>query len=297
MRFIHFNDAQGKGLATKHADGGWHGLNEGDSRYPGELDSLLATGNDALRAAAEVLLRAQAIDLAHIDYLPPLSRSPKIICIGLNYADHTSESGFKPQDYPTVFGRFNSSLIGHGAPIVRPKVSEQLDYEGELVAIIGKAGRHISKERALDHVAGYALFNDASIRDYQFKSPQWTVGKNFDHTGAFGPEFVTADELPPGARGLHLRTKLNGQIVQSASTDDMVFDVATLIETLSVAFTLEVGDLIVTGTPAGVGLARKPPLWMKPGDVCEIEVDGFDTLRNLIVDEDAHLQAAGQQAA
>jgi 2-keto-4-pentenoate hydratase/2-oxohepta-3-ene-1,7-dioic acid hydratase in catechol pathway len=295
MRFVHFSDVQGKGLASKHADGSWHGLNEGDSRYPGDLDSLLATGGDTLRDAAKILLRAQPIDLSQVNYLPPLSRSPKIICIGLNYADHTSESGFKPQEYPTAFGRFNSSLIGHGAPIVRPKVSEQLDYEGELVAIIGKAGRHISKEHALDHVAGYALFNDASIRDYQFKSPQWTVGKNFDHTGAFGPEFVTADELPLGARGLNLRTKLNGQIVQSASIDDMVFDIATLIATLSVAFTLEVGDLIVTGTPAGVGLARKPPLWMKPGDVCEIELDGFDTLRNPIADEDANAHSSGQR--
>ncbi len=212
---------------------------------------------------------------------------PKIVCIGLNYADHSAESGFEVPNYPTVFGRFASSLIGHGAPIVRPRVSEQLDYEGEFVAVIGRGGRDIPKARALEHVAAYSLFNDASIRDYQFKAPQWTVGKNFDDTGAFGPCLVTADALPPGCQGLLLQTRLNGEIVQSASTDDLVFDVATLVSTLSEAFTLEPGDIIVTGTPSGVGLARKPPLWMKPGDVCEVELEGIGILRNPVIDQPA----------
>jgi 2-keto-4-pentenoate hydratase/2-oxohepta-3-ene-1,7-dioic acid hydratase in catechol pathway len=297
MRFISFVQGDVRGLGIRAADGQFHGLLESDPAYPGSLDRLVWEGPEALAYAAAVLSEGAPVALGQVQFLPPLTQSPKIICIGLNYADHTNESGFKPQDYPSVFGRFASSLIGHGAPIIRPLVSTQLDYEGELVAVVGKTGRHIRKENALDYVAGYALFNDASIRDYQFKSSQWTVGKNFDGTGAFGPEFITADELPPGAKGLMLRTRLNGAVVQEASTDDMVFDVATLVATLSEAFTLEVGDIIVTGTPSGVGLARKPPLWMQSGDVCEVEVDGFMTLRNPIADEATKGTVKKQQAA
>jgi acylpyruvate hydrolase len=149
-------------------------------------------------------------------------------------------------------------------------LSEQLDYEGEMVAVIGKSGRHIPKASALEHIAGYSLFNDASIRDYQFKSPQWTMGKNFDATGAIGPEFISADELPPGCKGVQFETQLNGQVVQKGSIDDLIFDVASLVSILSDVLTLSPGDILVTGTPGGVGLARKPPLWMKPGDVCVI---------------------------
>lgn len=158
--------------------------------------------------------------------------------------------------------------------------------------MIGRGGRHIRKARALDHVRGYALFNEGSVRDYQFKSPQWTVNKNFDGTGAFGPFLVTADELPPDCKGLRLRTRLNGEVVQDASTDDMVFDVATLVAIISEAITLQPGDLIVTGTPSGVGMARKPPLFMKPGDVCEVEVEGLGVLVNAVEDEGAAVQAA-----
>jgi len=214
--------------------------------------------------------------------LPPLPRPGKIICIGLNYVDHSVESGFEPPTYPTVFTRFANSLVAHGAPIIRPTVSEQLDFEGELVVVIGRRVKAVSKDDALACVAGYSIFNDASIRDYQFKSPQWTMGKTFDGTGGFGPEFVTADELPPGCKGLKIETRLNGIVVQSATTADMIFDVATLIETLSVVMTLDPGDVIVSGTPSGVGLARKPPLWMKPGDTVEIEVDRVGVLINTI---------------
>ena len=227
------------------------------------------------------------LDTAGLEYLPPLPAPGKIICIGLNYADHSAESGFKQPDYPSVFARFASSLIGHGAPVIRPLVSEQLDFEGEFVAVIGTGGHKIGKASALSHVMGYSLFNDASIRDYQFKSPQWTMGKNFDATGAFGPSLVTADELPPGCAGLRLRTRLNGVTVQDASTNDLVFDVATLVSELSQVFTLSPGDIIVTGTPGGVGLARKPPLWMKHGDLCEIDMEGLGTLSNKIADETA----------
>jgi 2-keto-4-pentenoate hydratase/2-oxohepta-3-ene-1,7-dioic acid hydratase in catechol pathway len=219
--------------------------------------------------------------------LPPLRRPEKVICVGLNYREHSAESGFNQPDYPTLFGRFNSSLIGDGAPIVRPRASIQLDFEGELVAIIGKPGRNIDGSDALDHVVGYSIFNDASVRDFQFKSPQWTVGKNFDGTGAFGPCLVTADELPPGGKGLRLQTRLNGEVVQDASTDDMVFDVATLITIISEAMTLNSGDVIVTGTPSGVGLSRKPPLFMRAGDFVEIEIEKIGVLSNPVTEENA----------
>ena len=274
-----------EGVAAAEGSGPFRGFAVTDSKHPGCLASLVACGGEHLLAAGRSLQAGPDIDPDAVELLPPLPAPGKIICIGLNYADHSAESGFKVPDYPSVFGRFASSLIGHGAPIVRPRASEQLDYEGEFVAVIGQGGRDIPKARALAHVAAYSLFNDASIRDYQFKAPQWTVGKNFDGTGAFGPWLVTADELPPGCAGLRLQTRLNGKIVQSASTDDLVFDVATLVSTLSVAFTLEAGDVIVTGTPAGVGLARKPPLWMRPGDVCEVELEGIGTLRNPVVDQ------------
>jgi acylpyruvate hydrolase len=205
--------------------------------------------------------------------------------VGLNYVDHSLESGFTPPDYPTIFTRFTSTLVGAGDPIVRPKVSVQLDYEGEMVAVIGKGGRHIAEEDALEHVIGYSIFNDASVRDYQKKAPQWTMGKNFDGTGAFGPHLVTADELPRGGRGLRIQTRLNGMIVQDASTDDMVFSVAKLISFLSVAITLSPGDVLVSGTPAGVGVARTPPLFMKEGDVCEVEIEKIGLLRNEVKDE------------
>ena len=287
MRFMAFRSAHGRGLAalSGNALADARGLTEGDAGFPGHLDALVAARPDALRRAYDALRGGGAVDTGAVETLPPFARPGKIICVGLNYADHSAESGFKQPDYPTLFGRFNSSMIGHGAPMIRPRVSEQLDYEGELVAVVGTGGRHIPKPAALAHVAGYTICNEGSVRDYQFKAPQWTMGKNFDGTGAFGPVFVTADELPPGCKGLRLQTRLNGQVVQDASTDTMVFDVETLVSVISEAITLEPGDLIVTGTPSGVGLARKPPLWMKPGDVCEVEVERIGILRNPIADE------------
>jgi acylpyruvate hydrolase len=287
MRFISFQSSQGFGVAVWTAAAEYRGLTVGESGFPGDLGHILLQGPDALRAAAEALRRGPLIDLSRIEYLPPVTKPGKIICIGLNYLDHSVETGLKVPDYPAVFVRFLSTLVGHMAPIVRPRLSEQLDYEGELVAVVGKAGRHISKQSALQHIAGYSLFNDASIRDYQFKSTQWTVGKNFDATGAFGSELISADELPPGCKGLHFETKLNGQIVQKAAIDDLIFDVATLVSVLSESMTLSPGDIIATGTPAGVGFTRKPPLWMKPGDVCVISSEQLGVLRNPIVAESA----------
>jgi acylpyruvate hydrolase len=285
MRFAAFRSGGQEGLAAAYSDGAFYGLLSSDADYPGSLLTLIQKGAGALEAAAAVLRNGPAIDLENVELLPPLPNPGKIICVGLNYVDHSIESGFSVPVYPTIFTRFSSSLIGAGASIVRPAVSDHLDYEGEMVAVIGVAGRHIAESNALDHVAGYSIFNDASVRDYQRKSPQWTIGKNFDGTGAFGPYLTTADEIPPGGKGLRIQTRLNGAIVQDASTNDMVFSVARLISILSEAITLSPGDIIVSGTPAGVGMARNPPLFMKHGDVCEVEIEGLGILRNPIEDE------------
>ncbi|HYP82333.1 fumarylacetoacetate hydrolase family protein [Variovorax sp.] len=253
---------------------------------PATLDELLRQGEPGLMAAREALARATARrPLAGLKYLPPVLDPAKAFAIGLNYTDHAAESNFEPPKYPVVFQRYVSSWVAHEQALVRPKVSTQFDYEAELVAVIGKAGRYIAKKDALEHVAGYSLFNDGSIRDYQLRTNQWTLGKNFDATGSFGPEFVTADELPAGATGLQLSCRLNGQTLQNANTRDMIFDVATLVSVCSEAMALQPGDIIITGTPSGVGMARKPQVWMKAGDVCEIEVEGIGVLRNPIIDE------------
>jgi 2-keto-4-pentenoate hydratase/2-oxohepta-3-ene-1,7-dioic acid hydratase in catechol pathway len=283
MRFASYSAGGSLGLAVQ-SGGAWHGLTAADAGFPGTLQSLIEQGGDALAGAGANLASAPVVDMDAVTLMPPISHPEKIVCIGLNYKDHSAESGFKQPEYPTLFGRFNSSLIAHGAPIQRPAFSEQLDYEGELVAVIGKTARAVPEADALSHVAGYSIFNDASVRDYQFKSPQWMPGKNFDDTGAFGPDFVTADELPPGCDGLRLQTRLNGQVVQDASISDMVFSVARTIAILSEFMTLRAGDVIVTGTPSGVGLARKPPLWMKDGDTVEVEIERIGTLRNPVRD-------------
>jgi len=284
MRFAMFELDGRTGIAVNAGDG-LHGLCSDHPEYPGDLDALLARGAD-LQAIGRRLLAVPAVALSSPALLPLLRAPGKIICVGLNYAAHSAESGYEVPAYPTLFARFASSLTGHEAPLVMPRVSDQLDYEGELVAVIGRGGKDIPKDKALDHVAGYSIFNDASIRDYQFKTPQWTIGKNFDGTGAFGPFLVTPDELPPGCKGLRLRTRLNGQVMQEASTDDMMFGVAALVSILSEAMTLSPGDMIVTGTPSGVGFARKPPVFMKPGDVCEIEIEQVGILRNTVERQD-----------
>ena len=262
------------------------GLRSDHPDYPGSLDDLV--GNDeALRVAASAISQyGRPLSIGEFTYLAPLRRPMKILCVGLNYADHSRESGFEPPTYPTVFARFATSLVGHAAPIQKPAISEQLDWEGELAVVIGKPGREIPVGDALSHVGGYSIFNDATVRDFQFKTTQWTIGKNFDATGGFGPVLVTPDELPPGCRDARLTTRVNGRIVQDASTSDMIFNVATLIHLLSAAMTLERGDLIITGTPAGVGISRKPPEFMQHGETCEVSIEGIGTLTNPIVAAD-----------
>lgn len=224
---------------------------------------------------------------SEVTFALPLARPGKVVCLGLNYRAHAAEGGFTVPDYPALFLRVPTSLVAAGAPIRLPSVSEQLDYEAELLVIIGKAGRYIPEARALEHVFGYNCFNDASVRDYQRKTHQWTPGKNFDATGAVGPVVVTADELPPGASGLRIACRLNGDTLQDANTSDMIFPVAKAIATISEFMTLEPGDMIAMGTPQGVGHARKPPLWMKAGDMVEIEIEKIGILRNPVVAESA----------
>jgi len=255
---------------------------------PTDLLALLNLGPSALKQAEEAARIAESqayISPENITYLSLIQRPPKIICIGRNYAAHAKEGGAEPPKYPEIFFRGATSLLGHGSSIIRPKCSSKLDYEGELVAIIGRTARHISRERALEYIAGYSIFNDATLRDYQGKSSQWTIGKNFDNTGAFGPVFVSADELPNGAAGLRIQTRLNGKIMQDANTSDFIFPLEELIEKLSECMTLEPGDIIVTGTPAGVGYVRRPPVYMKEGDICEVEIEGIGVLSNPIVNE------------
>lgn len=285
MRFVAFHVDGRPGLAVQDSAGSAHGLMGDQPGYPGSMDQVLLGGREKIESAGAALRAGGVIDLASVSVAVPFPAPGKIICVGLNYRDHAAESGLAQPENPVLFTRLPSSLVAHGEPIVRPSLSDKLDYEGELVAVIGVGGRHIARESALDHVAGYSIFNDGSIRDFQLRTSQWTMGKNFDGTGAFGPVFVTADELPPGATGLRLETRLNGEVMQSASTDDLLFDIATLVSAISEGITLAPGDVIVTGTPSGVGAARKPPVFMKPGDVCEVEIERIGVLRNPIVQE------------
>ncbi len=255
---------------------------------PGELVEIIEGGDDCLKmikTAQEGANPESLVPIDKLDWLPPTRKAGKIICLGLNYAAHAAEGGHERPEYPSFFMRGNSSLVAHGKPIIRPIASETLDYEAELVAIVGKKAKHVKQEDALDYIWGYSVFNEASIRQYQRKTAQWTIGKNFDNTGGFGPIVVTADELPPGADGLQIQTRLNGEVLQNATTDMMLFNVKETIELLTECLTLEPGDLLVMGTPSGVGHARKPPLWMKAGDICEIEIENIGILRNPIEDE------------
>lgn len=250
-----------------------------------DLGTLLRQGTSLAEFAARAAAATEHVEPQQARFLSPCIEPPKTICVGLNYADHTKESPYEQPDYPTLFLRAATSLGAHDAVVRRPQVSDSLDFEGEMVVVLAKGGRHIAKDKALDCVFGYASGNEISVREYQFKSPQWTVGKNFDGTGTWGPYVITADELPAGGSGLKIETRLNGRTVQSANTRDMLFDVATVISTVSEAITLQAGDVIFSGTPAGVGFGRTPKLYMKDGDVVEVEIERIGLLRNAIRDE------------
>ncbi|BAM88569.1 bifunctional enzyme with isomerase/decarboxylase activity [Bradyrhizobium oligotrophicum S58] len=250
-------------------------------RFP-DLKSAIAA--DALKEAAAAAAGAKRHPLSAITFLPVIPNPDKILCIGLNYETHRKETGRSEVENPTVFGRFANSQTGHLTNIIRPRVSTDLDFEGELAIVIGKPGRYIPRSDAWQHIAGYACYNEGSVRDFQRHTHQFTPGKNFPATGAFGPWLVTPDEIDD-LGSLRLQTRLNGEVVQDATINQMIFDIPRQIEYCSSFTRLEPGDVIATGTPGGVGSRRTPPLWMKAGDVVEVEIDRIGLLRNGIADE------------
>ncbi|HEX7251175.1 MAG TPA: fumarylacetoacetate hydrolase family protein [Burkholderiales bacterium] len=250
-------------------------------RFP-DVRSLFAGGLPEARRACEG--RKPDLALAEAELLPPIPNPGKLFCIGLNYEDHRKETKRDKTEAPAVFVRFPESQVGHGAPMLRPRESEKYDYEGEIAVVIGKPGRRIAEADAWDHVGGYSCFNDGSVRDWQNATTQWTAGKNFYRSGAFGPWIVTADEIPANTR-MTLKTRLNGREMQSTDTSLMIHSIPRIIAHLSAWTRLEPGDVIASGTPGGVGSRREPPVWMKAGDTVEVEVSGVGVLRNPISDD------------
>ncbi len=252
-------------------------------------------GSDLTGLIADAALMKQAekaasggatVDMADITPALPVTEPPTIICLDLNYTDHIKEGGYDIPDYPALFMRGRQSIMAAGEPMVRPSCSERLDYEAELMVIIGKGGRHILEDDALDHVFGYTVFNDGSVRDYQRKTHQWTPGKNFDQTGAIGPVVVTPDEVPPGASGLKIESRVGDEILQSSNTGNMIWSAASAISIISEYTTLQPGDHIALGTPPGVGHAKKPnPRWLRPGETVEVEIERIGICASPVVDE------------
>lgn len=282
MQLLSFEDAGRARLGVRRGDAVVD-LALADASLPEtwpEIFQQLRLGQvaEVVEAAGDAALRP----FDSISFLPPIPRPPKILAIGLNYYDHAKEVGLPIPEDLIVFPRAPLSFVGHKQPMICPKASSQFDYEGELVAVIGKGGRHIAEENALSHVVGYAVGNDGSLRDFQFKTSQWMLGKNFDASGAWGPCIVTQDEVGAGADKLSLKTRLNDEVVQSGNTANLIFSLPRQIALLSEVMTLEPGDIILTGTPAGVGVGRKPPLWMRPGDRIKIEIEGLGCLENPI---------------
>jgi 2-keto-4-pentenoate hydratase/2-oxohepta-3-ene-1,7-dioic acid hydratase in catechol pathway len=261
-------------------------LHATDPRLPSSVRRLLELGPAGLEMAREASRRTDAVkyEAGRVRYLPPVPDPHKIVCVGLNYRDHAAESGAPIPRDPVLFSKYATALIGHDAAIVLPAVSSEVDYEAELVIIIGRGGRHLSAEQARQHIAGYSIGHDVSARDWQLKKDgkQWMVGKTFDTFAPCGPVLVTADEVPD-PHNLGIRLRLNGKTMQDSNTKQMIFSVGEVVSYLSQVFTLEPGDLIYSGTPPGVGMARKPPVFLKPGDTCEVEIDGLGVLRNPVV--------------
>lgn len=286
MKIVGFETDAGLRLGVVEADQVVD-LQAVDANTPNDLGVLLARTNGDLSALRDLVARAPAaarFPLQGLRFALPVARPGKVVCLGLNYLEHVKEGPQRdnvPQ-HPTIFMRSLTSLVAHEGAILRTRITETLDYEGELAVIIGKRVKHLTVDTAASCIAGYSCFNDGSVREFQRRSTQWDMGKNFDRTGGFGPWMVTADELPSCGRGIKLETRLNGQVLQSDNTSNMMFPVAETIAYVTQGMTLEPGDVLVTGTPSGVGHARKPRVWMRPGDVCEVQIEGVGILRNPI---------------
>jgi acylpyruvate hydrolase len=292
MKLVSLHTPRGPVAAVLHPDDA--SLVQALGAFPGDLPTTMQPLLEAGPAAMDAVRRAVAAGacepsawqrLADAVLLPPVPRPGKIVCVGLNYADHAKEGGNARPDYPSFFLRGATSLIAHGAPLALPAASDRLDYEAELAVVIGTRTRHATMANALQAVAGYSCFNDGTLRDYQRKTAQWTIGKNFDGTGGFGPWLVTPDQVPAGASGLSIVSRLNGQVMQQANTADMLWGVAELIVLLTECMTLEPGDVIAAGTPSGVGYARTPPVFMRDGDVVEVEITGLGCLSNVVTSD------------
>lgn len=290
MRIVSFFENSGTRLGVVEGDNVID-LQSVDPGAPADLGQWLRRSNGDLKPLADLAARAPASARRPLDGLKfalPVSTPGKIICLGLNYLDHVKEGPQRDNipRFQSIFFRMLTSLTPHLQPLMRPQKSIQLDYEGELVVVIGKRAKHLTIENAYDCIAGYCCGNEGSVREYQRHTTQWGMGKNFDQTGSIGPWMVTADELPPGGKGLKIETRLNGKTMQSSNTDHFMFPVAESLVYLTEGMTLEPGDVLFTGTPSGVGHARKPePIWMKAGDVCEVEIEGIGVLRNPVEDE------------
>lgn len=283
MRLVSYSSATEPRAAGINPRGWYVDLNHADSALPSGMADLLALGRDGLRRAAAATAVGRPIDPATVRLLPPVPRPEKIFCIGLNYADHARETGREPPAEPIVFSKFVTALAAHGDPIVLPRLSQKVDYEAELVAVIGVGGRHIALDPALEHVAGYTCGNDVSARDWQSQKPggQWLLGKTFDTFAPLGPELVTADELPD-VGDLRISLRLNGRTMQDSRTSQLIFGVADLVSYISGICTLSAGDLIFTGTPPGVGVARTPRVYLQPGDTVEVAIEKIGLLRNAV---------------
>jgi 2-keto-4-pentenoate hydratase/2-oxohepta-3-ene-1,7-dioic acid hydratase in catechol pathway len=286
MRLVSYSSASGPRAAAVNGNGHYVDLNQADSKLPNSMPELLALGPDGLKQAAAAAKSGKTFDPASVKLLAPVPRPEKIFCIGLNYSDHARETGKEPPPEPVVFSKFVTAIRAHGDPIVLPRLSNKVDYEAELVTIIGIGGRHIAKDKALEHVAGYACGHDVSARDWQTQKPggQWLLGKSFDSFAPLGPHLVTADEVGD-AGDLAISLRLNGNVMQNSSTSQLIFSVAELVSYISGVCTLSPGDLIFTGTPPGVGVARKPPIYLQSGDIVEVEIERIGILRNPVTSE------------
>jgi 2-keto-4-pentenoate hydratase/2-oxohepta-3-ene-1,7-dioic acid hydratase in catechol pathway len=286
MRLISFASASGPRAAAILPSGFFVDLQQADNKLPSDMAQLLGLGPDGLHRAVAAAAIGQPINPKQVQLLPPVPRPEKIFCIGLNYADHARETGKQPPPEPVIFNKFVTALRATGESIVLPRLSAKVDYEAELVVVIGKGGRHISKEDALTHIGGYTCGNDVSARDWQNHKPggQWLLGKSFDSFAPLGPALVTADEVGD-AGNLRISLRINGNTMQDSRTSQLIFRVEELISYISGVCTFSPGDLIFTGTPPGVGFARKPPVYLEPGDVVEVEIERLGILSNPVTRE------------